>query len=251
MPLDTQELVQPDINRILEQYAKPVLCFCLLCLGDPLLAEEAAQDSLLAAYSHHGGLPEKRREKQWILRMAAGVCGQYMRRSYYRESNEWLMQRLPDTAGPDRDTLHGLFRLRSWERALLVLCGCLECSAREAARLLRLRLRTAQQALASIPDYLTYARDCLAMPALCGRLERCFAGIDLSENARLRIVRKAEGPPLPPRRHMVWKRLLLPAMAALFLLSILAAVVLFGGAGGAKSDTPGDAVPVQEIRVSQ
>jgi RNA polymerase sigma-70 factor (ECF subfamily) len=60
--------------ELVEHYEKPVFNLCYRMLGDPYLAEDAAQESFLRAYKAIRRYDPNRKFSTWLLSIAANYC---------------------------------------------------------------------------------------------------------------------------------------------------------------------------------
>jgi RNA polymerase sigma-70 factor (ECF subfamily) len=67
-------------TQLVEQYQSPVYNLCYRMLGEPELAEDAAQESFLRAYQNIGRFDRQRSFPTWLLSIAAHYCIDRLRR---------------------------------------------------------------------------------------------------------------------------------------------------------------------------
>lgn len=67
-------------TRLVEQYQNPVYNLCYRMLGEPEVAEDAAQESFLRAYRNIGRFDAQRSFATWLLSIAAHYCIDKLRR---------------------------------------------------------------------------------------------------------------------------------------------------------------------------
>lgn len=67
-------------TRLVEQYQSPVYNLCYRMLGEPEVAEDAAQESFLRAYRNIGRFDAQRSFATWLLSIAAHYCIDQLRR---------------------------------------------------------------------------------------------------------------------------------------------------------------------------
>lgn len=70
-------------TRLVERYQAPVYNLCYRMLGDPDLAEDAAQESFLSAYRNLGRFDIQRSFASWLLAIGAHYCIDTLRRRKY------------------------------------------------------------------------------------------------------------------------------------------------------------------------
>lgn len=75
-----------DMDRIVQQYATPMLRICFMYLKDMSLAEDAMQDTMLKIYKNYDKF-DGSNEKTWIMRIAMNVCKDYLRSAWMRKVN--------------------------------------------------------------------------------------------------------------------------------------------------------------------
>jgi len=153
---------------IVEHYQKPVYNLCYRMLGEPEMAEDAAQEVFLRVYRNLWRYNSERPFGTWLMSIAAHFCIDHLRRkkmTLYSMDEEDAVE-LPDRGAPDperetirseeRQRLHGLLQsLDPLDRAALVLRYWNDCSEAEIAETLSLtvsavksRLHRARRALA-------------------------------------------------------------------------------------------------------
>ena len=67
-------------TKLVETYQTPVFNLCYRMLGEPELAEDAAQETFLRAYQHLHRYDQKRPFPTWLLSIAAHYCIDRLRR---------------------------------------------------------------------------------------------------------------------------------------------------------------------------
>ncbi|MEJ5224908.1 MAG: sigma-70 family RNA polymerase sigma factor [Anaerolineales bacterium] len=127
-------------TRLVETYQTPVFNLCYRMLGEPELAEDAAQETFLRAYQHIRRYDLKRPFATWLLSIAAHHCIDRLRRRRFfsisiddeGDDEDDRPLELPDTAAIDpaleaerreeQRLLHGLLSaLNPTDRAALIL----------------------------------------------------------------------------------------------------------------------------------
>jgi len=81
----TEAHIEPDIDRLINQYSKNLTRLCYMILKDAQLAEEAAWDTLYKAYKNYNSFRRESSEKTWITQIAINLCKSYMRKPSYKE----------------------------------------------------------------------------------------------------------------------------------------------------------------------
>jgi len=160
-------------TRLVETYQTPVFNLCYRMLGEPELAEDAAQETFLRAYQHMHRYDEKRPFATWLLSIAAHYCIDKLRRRKFSmfsmdaEDDEGNTFELPDPDSPNpegesikgqtRDRVHSMLKdLDETDRAAIIMRYWYDYSEKEIADSLRLtvsavksRLHRARLALAT------------------------------------------------------------------------------------------------------
>ena len=171
--LQAQQGSDEAFTHLVETYQTPVYNLCYRMLGEPDLAEDAAQETFLRAYQHLGRYDQKRPFATWLLSIAAHYCIDRLRRRKFamfsidEEDDDNAPFEIPDPHSPnpeaesvrreERDQLHGLLRrLDATDRAAIVMRYWHDFSEVEIAESLRLtvsavksRLHRARKELAS------------------------------------------------------------------------------------------------------
>jgi RNA polymerase sigma-70 factor (ECF subfamily) len=94
-------------TKLVETYQTPVFNLCYRMLGEPDLAEDAAQETFLRAYQHLHRYDSKRSFATWLLSIAAHYCIDRLRRRKFSmfsmdtEDEEGNTFELPDINAPD------------------------------------------------------------------------------------------------------------------------------------------------------
>jgi RNA polymerase sigma-70 factor, ECF subfamily len=78
--LQAQQGSDEAFARLVEQYQTPVFNLCYRMLGEPELAEDAAQESFLRAYQNISRYDRQRPFATWLLSIAAHYCIDRLRR---------------------------------------------------------------------------------------------------------------------------------------------------------------------------
>lgn len=67
-------------SRLVEAYQRPVFNVCYRMLGDPVEAEDAAQETFIRAYTRLDSYDPKRKFSSWLLAIASHYCIDRLRR---------------------------------------------------------------------------------------------------------------------------------------------------------------------------
>ncbi len=78
--LEAQQGSDEAFTKLVETYQTPVFNLCYRMLGEPELAEDAAQETFLRAYQHLHRYDQKRPFATWLLSIAAHYCIDKLRR---------------------------------------------------------------------------------------------------------------------------------------------------------------------------
>ncbi len=92
----------------LHQYRDLIKRTCCLHLGDPALAEDAAQDTFISAWKHMARFIERDEAstRAWLLRIAINTCRNYRRTAYFRMTDRSVVpENLPISATETDRTL--------------------------------------------------------------------------------------------------------------------------------------------------
>lgn len=171
--LQTQQGNEEAFTNLVEAYQTHVYNLCYRMLGEPELAEDAAQETFLRAFQHMHRYDSKRPFATWLLSIAAHYCIDRLRRRKFSmisidEDEEDGGFELPDADAPNpesemvygeqRARIQGLLkRLDSVDRTAIVLRYWNDCSEAEIAETLHLtvsavksRLHRARRELAGL-----------------------------------------------------------------------------------------------------
>lgn len=142
-------------TRLVETYQTPVFNLCYRMLGEPELAEDAAQETFLRAYQHLHRYDEKRPFATWLLSIAAHYCIDKLRRRKFSmfsmdaEDDDGNTFELPDPNSPNpegesikgqtQERVHAMLKdLDSKDRAAIIMRYWYDYSEKEIAESLRL-----------------------------------------------------------------------------------------------------------------
>lgn len=172
--LQAQQGDDEAFTRLVETYQTPVFNLCYRMLGEPELAEDAAQETFLRAFQHLHRYDLKRPFATWLLSIAAHYCIDRLRRRKFSmfsmdaEDDEGNTYELPDPNSPDpegesvkgqtRDRIHAMLKdLDDTDRAAVIMRYWYDYSEIEIAESLRLtvsavksRLHRARKELAGL-----------------------------------------------------------------------------------------------------
>lgn len=105
--IQAQQGSDEAFTALVETYQTPVFNLCYRMLGEPDLAEDAAQETFLRAYQHLDRYDSKRPFATWLLSIAAHYCIDRLRRRKFsmfsmdEEDEEGNTFELPDVHAPD------------------------------------------------------------------------------------------------------------------------------------------------------
>ncbi len=172
--LQAQQGSDEAFTQLVEAYQKPVYNLCYRMLGEPELAEDAAQETFLRAYQNLHRYDSSRAFGTWILSIAAHYCIDRLRKRKFSvfsmdaEDEDGMQFEIADPASPDpesesakredRDRLHHLLKdLDATDRAAVVMRYWHDYSEIEIAQSLNLtvsavksRLHRSRRALAEM-----------------------------------------------------------------------------------------------------
>lgn len=172
--LQAQQGSDEAFTRLVETYQTPVFNLCYRMLGEPELAEDAAQETFLRTYQHLHRYDQKRPFATWLLSIAAHYCIDRLRRRKFSmfsmdaEDEDGNTFELPDPDSPNpevesikgqtRDRVHSMLKdLDETDRAAIIMRYWYDYSEIEIAESLRLtvsavksRLHRARKELAGL-----------------------------------------------------------------------------------------------------
>ena len=171
--VQAQQGNEEAFTNLVEAYQTHVYNLCYRMLGEPELAEDAAQETFLRAFQHLHRYDSKRPFATWLLSIAAHYCIDRLRRRKFSmisiddDEDEGGFE-LPDAdaPNPESEMIYGEQRVRmqsmlkhldSVDRAAIVLRYWNDCSEAEIAEALHLtvsavksRLHRARRELAGL-----------------------------------------------------------------------------------------------------
>ena len=172
--LQAQQGSDEAFTHLVETYQTPVFNLCYRMLGEPDLAEDAAQETFLRAFQHLHRYDQKRSFATWLLSIAAHYCIDRLRRRKFSifsmdtEDEDGNTFELPDLDSPNpesesikgqtRDRIQAMLKdLDPTDRAAIVMRYWYDYSEVEIADSLRLtvsavksRLHRARKELAGL-----------------------------------------------------------------------------------------------------
>lgn len=161
-------------TKLVETYQTPVFNLCYRMLGEPELAEDAAQETFLRAYQHLHRYDQKRPFPTWLLSIAAHYCIDRLRRRKFSmfsmdvEDEDGNSFEIPDmdAPSPESEAITGqtnervqamLKDLDATDRAAIIMRYWYDYSEKEIAESLNLtvsavksRLHRARKELAGL-----------------------------------------------------------------------------------------------------
>ena len=151
-------------TRLVETYQTPVFNLCYRMLGEPELAEDAAQETFLRAYQHLHRYDRKRPFPTWLLSIAAHYCIDRLRRRKFSmfsmdaEDEEGNSIELPDLDAPNpesetvkgqmQERIHAMLKdLDNTDRAAIIMRYWYDYSEKEIAESLNLTVSAVKSRL--------------------------------------------------------------------------------------------------------
>ena len=172
--LQAQQGNDEAFTKLVETYQTPVFNLCYRMLGEPELAEDAAQETFLRAYQHLHRYDQKRPFPTWLLSIAAHYCIDRLRRRKFSmfsmdtEDDEGNSFEIPDVDAPNpegeaitgqtNERVHAMLKdLDATDRAAIIMRYWYDYSEKEIAESLNLtvsavksRLHRARKELAGL-----------------------------------------------------------------------------------------------------
>jgi RNA polymerase sigma-70 factor (ECF subfamily) len=107
-------------TKLVETYQTPVFNLCYRMLGEPDLAEDAAQETFLRAFQHLHRYDQKRPFATWLLSIAAHYCIDRLRRRKFSmfsmdtedEDGNTFEIPDPDSPNPEAESIKGQMQTR-------------------------------------------------------------------------------------------------------------------------------------------
>ena len=162
--LEAQQGSDEAFTRLVETYQTPVFNLCYRMLGEPELAEDAAQETFLRAFQHLHRYDQKRPFATWLLSIAAHYCIDKLRRRKFsifsmdeedEEGNTFEIAD-PDSPNPEAESIKGQTRaqvqsmlkdLDATDRAAIIMRYWYDYSEIEIAESLRLTVSAVKSRL--------------------------------------------------------------------------------------------------------
>lgn len=162
--LEAQQGSDEAFTKLVETYQTPVFNLCYRMLGEPELAEDAAQETFLRAYQHLHRYDQKRPFATWLLSIAAHYCIDKLRRRKFsmfsmdeedEEGNTFELAD-PDSPNPEAESIKGQTRTRiqsmlkdldDTDRAAIIMRYWYDYSEIEIAESLRLTVSAVKSRL--------------------------------------------------------------------------------------------------------
>jgi len=162
--LEAQQGSDEAFTKLVETYQTPVFNLCYRMLGEPELAEDAAQETFLRAYQHLHRYDQKRPFATWLLSIAAHYCIDKLRRRKFsmfsmdqedEEGNTFEIAD-PDSPNPEMESMKGQTRARvqsmlkdldATDRAAIIMRYWYDYSEIEIAESLRLTVSAVKSRL--------------------------------------------------------------------------------------------------------
>ena len=129
---------QADLERLMEHYGTDILRLCALHLGDPALAEDAAQETMLRAWRNYSSYRGEASERTWLIAIALNVCRDLLRSPWHtrRAGPESLLKLVSAEPEYDDTPLRAVYALPRKYREVILLRYYEELSLEEMARIL-------------------------------------------------------------------------------------------------------------------
>ncbi len=161
---EAQQGSDEAFTKLVETYQTPVFNLCYRMLGEPELAEDAAQETFLRAYQHLHRYDPKRSFATWLLSIAAHYCIDKLRRRKFsmfsmdqedEEGNTFEIAD-PDSPNPETESIKGQTRARvqsmlkdldATDRAAIIMRYWYDYSEIEIADSLRLTVSAVKSRL--------------------------------------------------------------------------------------------------------
>ena len=162
--LQAQQGSDEAFTKLVETYQTPVFNLCYRMLGEPDLAEDAAQETFLRAFQHLHRYDQKRPFATWLLSIAAHYCIDKLRRRKFsmfsmdqedEEGNTFEIAD-PDSPNPEVESIKGQTRARiqsmlkdldATDRAAVIMRYWYDYSEIEIAESLRLTVSAVKSRL--------------------------------------------------------------------------------------------------------
>jgi RNA polymerase sigma-70 factor (ECF subfamily) len=151
-------------TKLVETYQTPVFNLCYRMLGEPELAEDAAQETFLRAYQHLHRYDQKRPFPTWLLSIAAHYCIDRLRRRKFSmfsmdtEDEDGNSFEIPDMDAPNpegeaitgqtNERVHAMLKdLDATDRAAIIMRYWYDYSEKEIAESLNLTVSAVKSRL--------------------------------------------------------------------------------------------------------
>lgn len=154
-----KETPEQAITRLIHAHGDRLLRLCSLILGDPVLAEDALQETYVRAYKAYPRFRHDSSEATWLTRIAVNRCHSMRAKAWFRMEHRGLSpEQLPDSGTkdpfPDDTVLLAVARLKPRYKVPLLLYYYQGLPVREIARVLGLPVSTVSVRLMRARDTL-------------------------------------------------------------------------------------------------
>lgn len=128
-----------ELERLMDRYGTEILRLCALHLGDPHLAEDAAQETMLRGWRRYGDFRREASERTWLTAIALNVCRDLLLSPWRtrRAGPEALAGLVSEDEPYDDTPLRAVLSLPRKYREVVLLRYYEEMSLEEIARTLK------------------------------------------------------------------------------------------------------------------
>ena len=75
---------EAELTRMMDEWGGLVLGLCAVTLQDGHLAQDAAQETFVKAWSHRANWPNLQNRRAWLARIAVNTCRDMLRSGWFR-----------------------------------------------------------------------------------------------------------------------------------------------------------------------
>lgn len=133
---------EAELTRMMDEWGGLVLGLCAVTLKDGHLAQDAAQETFVKAWSHRADWPNLQNRRAWLARIAVNTCRDMQRGGWFRHvTRKQTLDDLSGLAAPEtsqREVMEAVNALPREQRQIVLLRFWQNLSGEEIAECLGL-----------------------------------------------------------------------------------------------------------------
>ena len=133
---------EAELTRMMDEWGGLVLGLCAVTLQDGHLAQDAAQETFVKAWSHRANWPNLQNRRAWLARIAVNTCRDMQRGGWFRHvTRKQTLDDLSGLAAPEtsqREVMEAVNALPREQRQIVLLRFWQNLSGEEIAECLGL-----------------------------------------------------------------------------------------------------------------